>query len=87
MYNLLVAAYPASPISLVVTQGEDAQEVDRAQCFYIGIIDSVRDMLGRYDINDITVYGPSTYVAHVAKGLTMGFPDKNINLAFAGKEN
>ncbi len=87
MYNLLAVAYPTSPISLVVTQGEDAQEVDRTQCFYAGIVDSVKDVLGRYDIDNITVYGPRTYVSHVAKGLTMNFPDKTINLAFAGKEN
>lgn len=87
MYNLMIAAYPTSSIRLMVTEGVEAKEIDSVLCFFPQLIVNVRDMLRKYDIQDITVYGPRTYITHVGNHLNNVLKDKNIKLAFAGEEN
>ncbi len=84
--NLLIAAQPTAPLILMVTEGEDAKQIDNEKCFYPALIERVRAKISDYDIESITVYGPRTYVAHIAGDIKEAFPNENVKLAFAGEE-
>lgn len=85
MFDLTIAAYPTTPLVLMVTEGQEAREVDGRKCFFPDMTDSVREMLDEYDIETITVYGPRTYAAHVASTLNKKFPDTIVSAEFAGE--
>lgn len=84
--NLLIAAQPTVPLILMVTEGEDAKQIDNEKCFYPALIEKVRAKISNYDIESITVYGPRTYVTHIGDDIKRNFESKEVKLAFAGKE-
>lgn len=85
--NLLIAAQPTVPLILMVTEGEDAKQIDNEKCFYPALIERVRAKISEYDIESITVYGPRTYVTHIGDDIERAFPNENVKLAFAGEEH
>lgn len=95
MYSLLIAAQPTVPIVLMVTEGDDAKQVDSEKCFYPALIERVETKISEFNIDGITVYGPRTYITHIedslkqalaGKGDKQNFLSENIKLAYAREE-
>lgn len=95
MYSLLIAAQPTVPLILMVTEGDDAKQVDSEKCFYPALVEKVEAKISEFNVGSITIYGPRTYITHIGDSLRQAFAAKdnkqkslseNIKLAYAGEE-
>lgn len=80
VYDIMIAAFPEAALNIIVTQGEDAAEVERVLAFEPDMVETIDGLIQRYGgFETATLYGPQAYIEHIRDTMVNSFDTAEVS--------